>query len=62
MGKGGDSEDTYALLRTFGGVTNDLDVLHLGLDPAIPGIRYLLIETQEDPSPAAWREIVIDAC
>lgn len=61
-GKAGEPEDEYVLFHTFSGVTNDLDVLHLGLDPAIPGIRYLLIETQQDPSPVAWREIVIDAC
>lgn len=61
LGKGGDPEDVYALLHTFSGITADSDALRHTFAPAIPGIRYLMIETTESPSSVAWRELVIDA-
>lgn len=60
-GKGGEPEDDYVLLHTFSGVTADFDVLRHTFAPAIPGIRYLMIETTESPSSVGWREVAIDA-
>jgi F5/8 type C domain len=61
-GKGASLQDTYTVLYTFEGVTDDNQVLSYTPDQPWKGIRYLRVETLDSPSWVAWREIeIIDA-
>lgn len=46
-------------LHTFGGVTNDNDVLTYTFDPGNRVFRYLRVETIQSPSWVSWKEIRI---
>jgi hypothetical protein len=61
-GKGDGVQDSYTILHTFEGITEDEQALVY--TPAHPwqGVRYLRIETLDSPSWVAWSEIeIIDA-
>ena len=61
-GKGESAQDSYVVLYTFEGITDDSQALAYTPTQPWQGIRYLRIETLDSPSWVAWREIeIIDA-
>jgi hypothetical protein len=61
-GKGAGVQDSYIVLYTFEGITQDSQALTYAPPQPWQGIRYLRIETLDSPSWVAWREIeIIDA-
>jgi hypothetical protein len=54
--------DSYVILHTFEGITDDSQALTFTPSQPWLGVRYLRIETLDSPSWVAWREIeIIDA-
>ncbi len=47
------------LLHEFVGVTADPGILEATLEPAVPGIRFVRVETLTSPSFVAWREVEV---
>jgi hypothetical protein len=58
-GKGVGTGDEQVMLHTFDGVTQDSDVLVFTPAQAVPGIRYIWVDTTLSPSWVAWREIEV---
>jgi hypothetical protein len=57
--KGRSANGQFILLYTFDGATRDGNELAFKPDSAIPGIRFIRIETVVSPSWVAWREIEV---
>ncbi|MGH2581296.1 MAG: discoidin domain-containing protein [Anaerolineales bacterium] len=58
-GRGPGTGDSYVVLYTFQGPTQDSQYLTFRLDDPFAGIRYIRIETTSSPSWVAWREIEV---